>query len=149
MTAEFTDAVLAIARQLGVLQRDEVCCGDVTMQQCTALQLLLHEASGVSELADTLGTSVSATTRLVDGLERRGWLERCADPADGRRVLLRLTEAGTVEARRLRRLTEEMCDGLLREIPGEERAGVVDALGHLERALRQWGGGCCGRGATK
>lgn len=86
MSEEFAEAIMAIGRQMGVLQRDAVCCGSVTLPQCMALQAIDAEARGVSELAAHLGTSVSATTRLVDGLEARGWIQRAADPEDGRRV---------------------------------------------------------------
>ncbi|MEX0428776.1 MarR family winged helix-turn-helix transcriptional regulator [Nocardioides sp. DS6] len=40
------------------------------------------------------GNSRQATSTLANTLERRGILERLPDPADGRSVLFRLTEAG-------------------------------------------------------
>lgn len=45
-------------------------------------------------LANHLGHDSGATTRLVDGLERRGFLERQRDTADRRVVRLSLTPAG-------------------------------------------------------
>ncbi|SEP02074.1 MarR family winged helix-turn-helix transcriptional regulator [Trujillonella endophytica] len=47
-----------------------------------------------SELAATAGIDVSVASRQVGALERAGYLERRADPRDGRASLLRLTEAG-------------------------------------------------------
>jgi DNA-binding MarR family transcriptional regulator len=39
-------------------------------------------------LAARIGLSQSATTRLVDRLERNGWARRTPDPADRRRVVI-------------------------------------------------------------
>lgn len=144
MTDQFTDALIAISRHFGVLERDEVCCGQVSVPQCVALQHLRQQPCGVSELAAHLGNSVSATTRLVDGLERNAWLERTPDPDDGRRVQLRLTEAGRAQADRLRRSTEEMAADLLEHIPEVQRDDVLRSLRLLEAALDRCRRSCCG-----
>jgi DNA-binding MarR family transcriptional regulator len=47
--------------------------------------------------------SQPALSRLVDRLAERGLVERCADPADGRGVLLSLTQAGRVVQREIGR----------------------------------------------
>jgi DNA-binding MarR family transcriptional regulator len=144
MTEEFTDALIAISRHFGILERDQVCCGEVTVPQCVALQHLRAAPCDVSSLASHLGTSVSATTRLVDGLERNEWLQRRADPDDGRRVQLCLTDSGREQADNLRRATEEMAAELLSHIPEARRDDVVRALGLLEEALSRSRLKCCG-----
>ena len=61
------------------------------------LGVLRHlEPEGVrsSVLATRLGISKQAAGQLVTDLERKGYLERVADPADGRAKLVRLTEKG-------------------------------------------------------
>lgn len=143
MIDDVTDALVAISRHFGVMERDMVCCGDVTVQQCVALQRLRKEPGGVSSLADYLGTSVSATTRLVDGLERKGWLERGPDPEDGRRVQLTLTDSGREEADELRCSTEDVASELLEYIPDDERENVVRVLGVLADAFSKCRGRCC------
>ena len=45
---------------------------------------------GVSRLAELMGTTASAVTRLVDRLERGGFVRREPDPADRRRVVVRV-----------------------------------------------------------
>ena len=144
MNREFTDALVAISRHFDVLERDTVCCGEVTVQQCLALQHLLRSPAGVTALADRLGKSVSATTRLVDGLQRRGWVERRPHPDDGRRIQLVLTDAGEESTRKLRESTEQMVAELIRYIPEEERHDVVRALQVLEDAIARCRIACCG-----
>lgn len=53
-----------------------------------------------SELARGLGCSRARITRIIDGLEGRGLVDRSADPADRRRVVVRVTEEGRRAASR-------------------------------------------------
>ncbi len=47
-----------------------------------------------SRLKETLLLSSGGTSNLLARLERTGWIARCADPLDGRAVIVELTEAG-------------------------------------------------------
>ena len=49
----------------------------------------------ITELADLEGHAQPTMTLLVKRLEERGWVVRRRDPADGRVVLVSLTDAGT------------------------------------------------------
>jgi DNA-binding MarR family transcriptional regulator len=64
------------------------------------------KASGtrLTDLASSAGLSLSATAELVDGLEHLGYLERRADPSDGRAKLVCLTDQGWEAVREGRRL---------------------------------------------
>jgi DNA-binding MarR family transcriptional regulator len=69
---------VAVAHQLGLPVSD-----------IHALAALLESGPvGVSWLADVMGMTTSAITRLVDRLERGGYVRREPDPADRRRILL-------------------------------------------------------------
>ncbi len=92
----------------------------------------------ISRLAGALGTTHATAVGVVDGLARRGLLERTPNPADGRSSLLRLTPAGEEACRRLARWThvlEETVDGL----PPEEIAALERSLGALVWSLRAAG----------
>lgn len=69
-------------------------------------------ASSIGRLADALGLDASTVGRQVAALERSGWAERVADPADGRRSIVTMTSSGRSAMRRTsrerRRRTEEM-----------------------------------------
>jgi DNA-binding MarR family transcriptional regulator len=62
------------------------------------------DGTRLTELASTAGLSLSAMAELVDGLEHEGYLERRADPSDGRAKLVCLTERGWDAIREGRRL---------------------------------------------
>jgi DNA-binding MarR family transcriptional regulator len=71
---------VAVAHQLGMPVAD-----------VHALAALLEAGPvGVSRLAELMGTTAGAVTRMADRLERGGYVRREPDPADRRRILLRL-----------------------------------------------------------
>lgn len=142
--SELTDEIIRFCRVVSAVERDAICCGDVTLQQCVALQALLDGPMTNSGLASLVGASVSATTRLISGLMKRGFVTRGADPADRRRVVLALTDAGVQRAGELRGTTEGVVDELLARIPADQVESLRVAFTILREAAEEgFGPGCC------
>ena len=145
-SAEFVRELIAICRLVGAFEREAVCCGTVTVQQCVVLQELLEGDRTVQEIATHTGVTSSATTRLADGLERNGWAERKRDDVDRRKVRVTLTDAGRAEAERLRQTTAVGVSLVLGRIPVEKQGQVLEALrlvrGAVEESRDQLAG-CC------
>jgi DNA-binding MarR family transcriptional regulator len=131
----FASELVSICRHFGVFERDAVCCGTVTVPQCIVMQQLLDAEREVSALASSVGVTVSAMTRMVDGLTARRFVERGRGEDDKRRVTVRLTRAGRTEAERLRGLTEGAIGAVFSRIPGDKHASVVEALRLLRTAI--------------
>jgi DNA-binding MarR family transcriptional regulator len=58
------------------------------------VRILGFEPQGLGEMAEFIGISRQAATKMADSLERRGLVERRDDDADRRRVVLHLTDFG-------------------------------------------------------
>lgn len=129
--------VIAFCRMFAIFERDQICCGSVTPAQCVLLQTLREGAWDVSTLAARSGVTKGAMTRLVDGLERRGFVARVRGANDGRRVLVSLTTSGKKEAERLALLTERSVQTILERIPEHERDQVVRSIHLLRRATEE------------
>jgi predicted transcriptional regulator len=71
---------IAVADQLGMPLTDVHAIG----------ALLEIGPAGVRRLADLMGMTTGAVTRLVDRLERAGYVRREPDPADRRRVVVQV-----------------------------------------------------------
>lgn len=71
---------IAVADQLGMPLTDVHAVG----------ALLEIGPAGVRRLADLMGMTTGAVTRLVDRLERAGYVRREPDPADRRRVVVQV-----------------------------------------------------------
>ena len=74
--------------------------------QGTSVFLYLSERkrASITELATALDYSHQLMNQRLALLEELGYVERQSDPADGRKVLFRLTRSGSVEARRIARV---------------------------------------------
>lgn len=103
-----------LARQLsaiGVIKRGlaRVLPADCPAGSAAVLTLLdRHGEMRMSRLAELLAVDMSVTSRHVAHVADRGWIERCADPADKRSRILRLTPAGRELLGELARRTTDM-----------------------------------------
>ncbi len=126
---------VAICRAFGLFEREAVCCGDVTVPQCIALQELLGGPRDVGALAAVLGMTLSGATRLLDGLAQREFVVRERGADDRRRVEVQLTVAGRTEAKRLRTLTANVVEMVLGRVPKADRRTVIEGVRLLRSAL--------------
>jgi DNA-binding MarR family transcriptional regulator len=112
--------------------------GDLTLSESSALSRLQHRgpttAATLAKLEQISPQSIGVT---VASLEAKGLIERSADPADGRRVILSLTSAGdaTVEARRSAR--DQQFTRALSALSAEERARLLEVMPVLERLAEE------------
>ena len=75
-------------------------------------------------IADALGYDRSHLVGLLDDLEARELVERRRDPADRRRHLVRLTDAGREALTRLRAVAKELDDDFFEPLSAEEREAL-------------------------
>jgi DNA-binding MarR family transcriptional regulator len=78
------------------------------------------------ELGRRLGISKQAAGKTIDALERLGYVERAADPADARRKVVRLTGRGVDCLARSARIFEDLRARWARTL-GEERLRALEA----------------------
>lgn len=131
------DDIVAFYRMFALMERDQVCCGTVTVAQCTVLQTLLEETWDASTLASQARVTKGAMTRLLDGLESRGFVERHQDPSDGRRWLIELTASGTKEAKRLASMTENAVALIMSRMPKDMRKPAAAMIADLRKAAEE------------
>ncbi len=118
----------ALERELHDEQQLALADYDVLLQLARADERRLR----MGELADRLLLSRSGITRLVDRLERAGFVERASCESDRRGSWALLTDAGYDRLRRatpvhLRGVAEHFLD----RIPGDELEELRAALAHV------------------
>lgn len=146
--AALYDALSELLRVYTFRDRDRICCFDVSVSQCYALEAMVrHGGPTLNELAGELYLDKSTASRLVDGLERKGYAVRAPHRADRRAVRLEATAAG-------RELQETIRGSILAEekqilagFDPEVRRALPPLLGRLARAaaarVDTSGGSCC------
>jgi DNA-binding MarR family transcriptional regulator len=116
--ALWRELVVGFAAQLGELR--------LGFTQLAALYVLADgSTTTVGDLADVLGRSPSATSRLVDGLARRRLVERHEEPEDRRQRLVALTQRGKALLRAVDRARADQFLTTIRPMPTTERAVVA------------------------
>jgi len=91
------------------------------------IRAVAAEQPTVSRLAELLGVTKQAASRLADDMVSLGYLERAGDPSDRRRTQLRLSPTGERVWLRARAESEAM-EAELRERFGDEQVGHLRAL---------------------
>ncbi|MEV0981411.1 MarR family transcriptional regulator [Streptomyces sp. NPDC049915] len=140
--SEISGSAARAAQELRVLigrlrRRVREVAGDdaLTPSQVSALTLVgKHGAATASALASAEGVRPQSMAATLAALEQHGLIRRSPDPADGRRQLVTLTEAGQDRIAGDRQAREEWLARALQDRYTEaERRTVLEALALLER----------------
>jgi MarR family 2-MHQ and catechol resistance regulon transcriptional repressor len=147
-TVEVYDALSELVRIYQFRDRDRICCYDVSVTQCYALEALVRRGgTTLNDLAAQLYLDKSTASRVVDALERKEYVTRRTHPEDRRAVFLDVTETGRALEGKIRDsiLAEER--ELLSGFAPEVRQAMAQLLRRLARATaaRTGSGGaaCC------
>ena len=122
--ALWRELVVGFAYQLGEL--------NLGFTQLAALYVLAEGATTtIADLAEAIGRSSSATSRLVDGLVKRRLVERRREEDDGRLRSVWLTPRGQAMLRKVDRARAEQFLSAVRPMPRGERSLVAMGVAAL------------------
>jgi DNA-binding MarR family transcriptional regulator len=112
--------------------------GDITLTQMATLLLLEDGAAwSVKALAERLGRSLSAASRLIDQLVKRRLLRRSEDPKDRRVKLIALAPAGARLVDKMMEQRTEAYLSLAARLPPREQAQVARGVALLAKAAER------------
>ena len=110
----------------------------LTPSQIQALRHIgYHKVMSQQELVEDMGVDKAAVTRLVAGLEERGYVIRTADPKDGRAKVLQATEAALQVKDDVIALEEAYYDWLLEGLEPEMRENFTRAMDLLLQRAKE------------
>lgn len=146
-------AVADLVRVYQFRDRDRICCHDISVTQCYALETLVdHGPMRVGELAQRLFLDKSTTSRVVATLVKKGYVEQQPDASDGRATALNASRSGRALCSRINADLVAQQRGLLEDFDPAVRAGVIDVIRRLATAADarfrtgvSVGAACCSR----
>jgi DNA-binding MarR family transcriptional regulator len=111
---------------------------EVSITQVKVLKALAEadEPMSLGAVSETLGLSLPAISRSVDGLVRRGLLKREEDPLDRRSKLVTATARGRSTYERLTALRLAGIRDFVADLDPEEQRALADALAPVIRRPR-------------
>jgi DNA-binding MarR family transcriptional regulator len=109
---------------------DELDLSITHMKLLHSLDACVEEVS-VKEIAERMGMSLPGASRTVDGMLRRGWLERREDENDRRIKRVRITAAGRDVVRRIDNARLAGFEAFAATLSAEQRTRLFDAIADL------------------
>lgn len=128
-------ALSSLVRVYQFRDRDQICCYDISVTQCYALEALVEQGPMRSKaLSDVLKLDKSTTTRVIDALVRKDYVARLPDTDDARAVSLNVTASGRRLYERINGALIAQQAELLRGLAPEVRAAATDVIWRLAKA---------------
>jgi DNA-binding MarR family transcriptional regulator len=135
---QFGKILLSVARAVERVQRDRVCCGDLTLQQFDTLKRIsTAERSTLGSVAQELEIDLSTASRNLTRLEKQGYVSKLRDQSDARTLVLRLTGKGKRALSTLSCDEREAFAAVYDRISAADRATVLEGLAVLAGALNE------------
>lgn len=141
LSARVGMTMLRLSQTVKRLTTAEVRETGLTPVQAQTILFVQHTKTfltSVGRLASMLGTSHVTAVGVVDGLVKRGLLDKAEDPSDGRVTLLRLTPEGQQAAQQLADFGKTL-EEALSTLDADQLAKLEQALGGLVWSLRAAG----------
>jgi len=141
LTRHARDLHNAVSELVRVYQfRDRKCIFyyDVSVTQCYAISALLRLGpTTLNALAADLYLDKSTASRVIDSLERKGYVSRVVDSEDARALSLEVTARGrALHKRIIRDLVDEM-KALIQNLDPAVRAATTSLVARLADAASQ------------
>jgi len=128
--AMIPEFLIGMLRQLGDTEPN-------LLQVATLYALDSGASPTVGELAERLGRSTSVTSRMVDQLVTRGWVDRAEDPTDRRAKRLAITPVGQDFLRNFEGIRARAQREVMAYLTADEQARVAEAMALLGKASRR------------
>ena len=128
--------------------RDRICCHDLSVTQCYALEALVERGPlTINDVAARLYLDKSTVSRVVDALGRKGLLAKAPHPEDRRAVQLVASPKGKALQTQIAAEIRENEKRLLTDFDPEVRSAMIELIGRLASAAANrvdtTGGTCC------
>lgn len=134
----FRELIRILERKLGLLNKQDSCCLEVTLAQCHAL-VEIGRAKNISlkDLANLITLDISTMSRTVDSLVKKEFVFRTPSETDRRSVDIKLTEKGLSLFKDIENKMEDKFKNIFNQISLENQLTVFNGLNIIIEALEK------------
>ncbi|WP_297425587.1 MarR family winged helix-turn-helix transcriptional regulator [Clostridium sp.] len=132
----FRELIRILERKLGLLNKQDSCCLEVTLAQCHALvEIGRAENISLKDLANLIDLDISTMSRTVDSLVKKEFVFRTPSETDRRSIDIELTEKGLKLFRDIEIKMDDKFKNIFNQISLEDQLTVFNGLNIIIQAL--------------
>lgn len=136
--SEFSRSLIEIAWHFGPKGLNGECCDDLTMPEFIALEKVsTTQNCPVQDVGYALGFTKSGATRIVNRLEKKGYVTKVKSCEDARICCVVITEKGEAVLESVNAWYITQFDELVSKIPPDTFSEVVYGLRVMANALKR------------
>jgi len=96
------------------------------------------ESLNNTQISKRMNLSPSRLTRIIDGLVKKGYMQRAIDPNDRRNMIVTLSRRGKILTNKLNRAFVEVHEEILQDIDVSQHEPLINAMENLHLAIEKW-----------
>ena len=132
----FREQIRLLERKLGLLNKGDTCCSEISLAQCHALvEIGRSKSISLKELSNILGLDISTMSRTVDGLVKKDFVLRSPSRIDRRSINIELTENGLIIFENIEYKMENQFKKVFEKISCEDQFAALNGLNIIIDAL--------------
>lgn len=140
ITSVLNEVLVKLFREITVIEEKALKTGeykDLTVNDMHVMEAIgMEAAKNMSSVAKMLSVTTGTLTISVNGLVKKGYVNRTRSEEDRRVVLVSLTEKGCNAFLAHQRFHQEMIDAIITDLTVEEQEILGKALGNLNQFFR-------------
>lgn len=132
----FRELIRILERKLGLLNKQDKCCSEVTLAQCHALvEIGRSKTISLKELSNLLGLDISTMSRTVESLVKKDFVFRSPSKVDRRSIDIELTDKGLNIFNEIETKMNNEFKNIFEKIPTEDQPTAFIGLSIIIDAL--------------
>ena len=131
----YSELLSSFLIDLQSLHRKNVSIGGASFPQILALSIIPDDGIEMSALSKKIGIDNSTATRLVMGLEKKGWVKRRSANYDKRVIQVVLTQDGDEIQTQLEQQFDSLGAAIEREVDPLDRNEMIEYVSSLHWIL--------------
>tara|TARA_B100001079_G_scaffold225675_1_gene202893 strand:- start:305 stop:739 length:435 start_codon:yes stop_codon:yes gene_type:complete len=131
----YSELLSSFLIDLQSLYRKNVSISGASFPQILALSIIPDDGIEMSALSKKIGIDNSTATRLVMGLEKKGWVNRRSANYDKRVIQVTLTQAGDEIQTQLEQQFDSLGAAIEREVDPLDRNEMIEYVSSLHWIL--------------
>lgn len=137
ITVTLNEVLVRLFRDITTIEEQAIKTGkykELTVNDMHVIEAVdIHEPKNMTSVARALSVTTGTLTISVNGLVKKGYIERTRSEEDRRVVLISLTEKGRKAFAQHQRFHQQMIDAAVENLNPEEQVVLERALQNLTR----------------